>query len=97
MPTFPGAVPDLEQLLVNDPTANPPDKYKLLATSADWYTSFGFLGYFNAAIDEIYSTGLITNMFAHAATGKMTPEEALIQADQQVRKIFDKWRALGKV
>jgi hypothetical protein len=36
-------------------------------------------------------------MFASVATGKMTPEEALTQADQEVRKIYQKWQDLGKI
>ena len=33
-PCFPATVPDLAQQLANDPKANPPDKYKVLATSS---------------------------------------------------------------
>ena len=36
-------------------------------------------------------------MCARAATGQLTPEEALDQADSQVRLIFDKWKARGKI
>jgi hypothetical protein len=36
-------------------------------------------------------------MFTLAASGKMTPEEAMTQADQEVRKIFQKWQDLGKI
>ena len=69
----------------------------MLATATDWTTNVGYPGTHNSAIDEIYSNGLIPAMFVAAATGKMTPEEALTQADQEVRKIFDKWQDLGKV
>ena len=96
-PSFPQTVPDLAQLLANDAKANPTGKYQVLEDAANWNTNFGYPGYTNAAIDEIHTSGLIPMMFASAATGKMTPEEALTQADQEVRKIFDKWRALGKI
>jgi ABC-type glycerol-3-phosphate transport system substrate-binding protein len=32
-------------------------------------------------------------MFAQAATGKLTPDEALTQADQEARSIFQRWKA----
>jgi hypothetical protein len=36
-------------------------------------------------------------MFARAATGRLTPEEALDQADSEVRRMFQKWQERGKV
>ena len=96
-PVFPATVPDLSALLAHDAKANPPDKYHVLANASKWTTNLGYPGFLNAAIGEIYDKRLISIMFASAATGKMTPEEAMIQADQEVRKIYDKWRALGKV
>jgi hypothetical protein len=36
-------------------------------------------------------------MFAQAATGKLSPEEALAQADAQVQSVFKKWRDRGKI
>jgi maltose-binding protein MalE len=36
-------------------------------------------------------------MFANAATGRMTPAQALDDAHQQVKRIFEKWRAKGLV
>ena len=32
-----------------------------------------------------------------AATGKLTPEEALTQADAEIQRIFQKWRERGKI
>ena len=96
-PCYLSTVPDLEQLVANDTQASPPDKYKIVAHVIDWSTNVGYPGYANAATSEIYDMGLISTMFAHAAIGKMTSDEALTQADQEVRKIFQKWQALGKV
>ena len=96
-PGFPQSVPDLEHLIANIAREMPSNNYKLLADTTSWTTNIGYPGYFNAAINEIYNAGLIPAMFANAATGKMTPDEALTQADQEVRKIYDKWRAQGKV
>ena len=96
-PVFPQAVSDRVPLLANDASATPPDKYQFLKDALEWTRNFGFPGYSNPAIGEVLNAGLLPAMFASTVTGKMTPEEALTQADQEVRKIFDKWRALGKV
>jgi multiple sugar transport system substrate-binding protein len=96
-PCFPQTVPDLKTLIARDDKAKPPDKYKVLGDSLDWLTNVGYPGYANAAIDEIFNTWVISTMFAQAATGKLTPEEALTQADAQVQRIFQKWRERGKI
>ena len=77
--------------------AKPPEKYKVLEDALDWVTNIGYPGYANAAIDEIFNTWVLSTMFAQAATGKLSPEEALNQADAQVQRIFQKWRERGKI
>jgi len=62
-----------------------------------WTKYLGYPRTPNVAIGEVYQGGLIQNMFASVFTGTMTPEEALTQADQEVRKIYDKWRSEGKI
>jgi multiple sugar transport system substrate-binding protein len=96
-PCFPQTVPDLKTLLARDDKANPLDKYKALEDALDWVTNVGYPGYANAAIDEIFNTWMIPTMFAQAATGKLSPEEALHQANTQVQGLFQKWRERGKV
>ena len=64
---------------------------------ATWTTNVGHPGYTNPAISEIYSKGIVSTMCAQAATGQLTPEEALEQADGEVRRIFQKWKDSGKV
>ena len=96
-PCFPQTVPDLQTLLARDDKANPPDKYKVLEDVFDWVTNVGYPGYTNAAIAEIFNTWVISTMFAQAATGKLSPEDALNQADAQVQRIFQKWRERGKI
>jgi multiple sugar transport system substrate-binding protein len=96
-PCFPQTVPDLSPLISHDPKATPPDKYKVLEDVLDWATNVGYPGYANAAIDEIFSTWVISTMFAQAAAGRLTPEDAMQQADQEVQRIFKKWRERGKV
>ncbi len=96
-PCFPKTVPDLKKLLANDPRAHPPDKYKVLEDVLDWATNVGYPGYANAAIDEIFNTWVIPVMFAKAASGAATPEEALKEADAACKRIFGKWKEKGLV
>jgi multiple sugar transport system substrate-binding protein len=97
MPSFPEATPDLAQLVMNDAHATPPDKYGVLKDGSNWTTNIGYPGYTSAAIAEVYKSGVVPKMCVRAATGQVTPEEALDQADSQVRLIFDKWKASGKI
>ena len=97
MPSFPDAAPDLADLLANDATASPPDKYNVLVDGASWTTNVGHPGHSNAAIAEVLASGLIATMFAQAAAGQLTPAEALDQADARTREIFTKWRESGKI
>ena len=60
-------------------------------------TNLGYPGYANAAEDEIFSSWLISKMFAETAKGRMTPEEALNAAHGEIRRIFQKWRDRGVV
>jgi multiple sugar transport system substrate-binding protein len=87
----------LKQQLANDPTANPPDKYKVLDDVLDWATNVGYPGYATAAIDETFNTWVINTMFAKAATGAETPEDALAAAEAQCQRIFEKWKEKGKI
>jgi len=80
----------METFLANDPAADPSGKYKVLANAWDWTVNLGYPCYNNPAISEVYDKIIITAMFANAATSEMTPEEAMTQADQKVRKIYDK-------
>ena len=96
-PSFPDTVPDFKQLLAKDSKAKPADKYKVLGDVLDWATNVGYPGYANAATDEVFNTWVVSTMFARAATGALSPEAALAQADKAVRRIFKKWKARGKV
>jgi len=94
-PAFPDRVKDLAALLANDPKATPPDKYSVLAGALTWMTNLGAPGYANAALDEAYGTWVLNTMFARAATGADTPEDAVKQADKKLRQIWKKWQARG--
>jgi len=91
-PCFPQTVPDITQLLSNDPKANPPDKYKVLANVLEWATNVGYPGYATAAIDEVFNTFVIPTMFAKAAQDVMSPEESVAAAEKEIKRIFDKWK-----
>ena len=97
LPAFPGGVPDLADLLATDPVARPPDKYALLADAASWSTNIGSPGAFNAAIDEVINAFLLSKMFSAAASGQMSPAEAVAAAEAEMRPIFAKWRERGKI
>ena len=97
MPSFPGAVPDLMDLVQNDPNARDRRRYSILSDVASLTTNAGDPGYANAAIDETFTKGLIPLMFARVATGQQTPEDALDLASREVGEIFDKWREAGKI
>jgi len=97
LPAFPGAVPDLREVVVRDASANPPDKYALLADAAKWSTNIGHPGYANVAIEEVFDQSLVPKMFAAAARGEMSPEEAVKAAEAQMKPIFQKWRERGKI
>jgi multiple sugar transport system substrate-binding protein len=96
-PAFPKAVYDYRKRLGADPHS-PKGKYRILDTIARKYTvNVGFPGYSNAAVDEIFNTYLIPQMFAQVAQGKMTPAEGAKAAEQQMKKIFAKWRRRKKI
>ena len=96
-PCFAKTVPDLQKLIANDPKAHPPDKYKVLDDVLEWATNVGYPGYSNAAVDEMFGTWVLNVMFAKAAAGKATPEEALSEADTASKRIFAKWKEKGLI
>jgi multiple sugar transport system substrate-binding protein len=96
-PCFAQTVPDLKELIAYDKKAQPPDKYKVLEDVLEWATNVGYPGYANAAIAETFSTWVISTMFARAATGFQSPEDAVKAADNRVQGIFKKWSARGLV
>ncbi len=82
----------------NDPFGSvPADKLALLADALKWSTNLGYPGYGNPAEGEIFDTYVLTDMFAKAATGAMSPKDALAEANTRARQIFDKWRKKGFV
>lgn len=95
-PCFPSTVSDLKRLLADDPHP-PKGKYEVLGDVLTWATNVGYPGYANAAIDEIFNTWVLNTMFAKAATGNISPEQAVKEATASCERIFAKWREKGMV
>jgi multiple sugar transport system substrate-binding protein len=96
-PAFPKAVHQYRKRLAADPHL-PKGKYVILDTIARKDTAnVGYPGFSNAAVDEIFNTFLIPQMFAEVAQGKSTPAEAARAAERQMKRIFAKWRKRGKI
>jgi ABC-type glycerol-3-phosphate transport system substrate-binding protein len=97
-PAYPDVVPDLGAWLKDDPYgAQPPDKLALLENAVDWSTNVGYPGPANTAEGEVFATFIIPNMFARAARGEVSAQQAVADAEAQIRPIFDNWRARGLI
>ena len=82
-----------------DPFALPGEEKGKLAVLKDaekWSTNMGHPGPANPAEGEVFSTFVLPNMLASVARG-MKPEDAAVQADQQAKTIFEKWRQRGLI
>jgi multiple sugar transport system substrate-binding protein len=97
LPSFPGSVADLPGVLAADAAGRPAGKYGFLADAAEWSTNIGHPGDTNGAVAEVFNQFHVAKMFAAAARGEMTAEEAVAAAEAQVKPIFDKWRERGKI
>jgi len=93
MPMNPGWIPQPMPILSNDPTSKPPDKLAVLQTAPEWCVGFEYPGPNSPAMGEVISTFIIPDMIAQAATDKLTPEDAVKWADEQVKRIVKKWQA----
>ena len=83
---------DLKQIISNDQKAVSHDQYAVLSDVLDLATNVGYPGYSNATIDEAFNTWVINTMFAKAATGSETPENAFKQAETAMKAIWAKWQ-----
>jgi multiple sugar transport system substrate-binding protein len=96
-PCFPDSVSDLKKLIANDARGQPPTKYNVLGDVLEWTANMGYPGYTHAAIEEVASKHVIPKMFSEAATGKVKPEDAIKDAEEQCKHIFSGWRARGLI
>jgi multiple sugar transport system substrate-binding protein len=98
-PSFPGAHPltQIYSAAAADPRA-PKGKYSILTTVASRYTqNVGFPGHANAAVQETLDRHLIPRMFAEVVRGRMSAADSVRATATQMRAIWRKWRAAGKV
>jgi len=97
-PGFEKLSPDLNSWLDNDPFGSQPrNKLAVLKDSLDWSRNVGYAGSANTAIGEVFGTFIIPNMFADAARGRQSPQEAVGGAEEQMDAIFAKWRGRGLI
>jgi multiple sugar transport system substrate-binding protein len=93
-PGWPGAVKNIRKRLEKDPSG----KYVVLDSISKHATAnVGFPGFSNAAIDEVFNAGLIPQMFAEVAQDNKSSAESVRDTAGEVRRIFRKWRAKGKI
>jgi multiple sugar transport system substrate-binding protein len=93
-PGWPGAVKNIKRKLDADPSR----KYGVLDRISRTATAnVGFPGYSNAAIDEVFNTFLIPQMFAEVAQGKKSSADSVRDTTREVQRIFRKWRNRGKI
>ena len=98
-PSFPGAYPfkQIYKAAAAD-THRSHGKYSILTTVAAKYTrNVGYPGYANAAVDEALSSYLIPQMFAQVSQGKKSAAESVHATGQQLKQIWAKWKAAGKI
>jgi multiple sugar transport system substrate-binding protein len=98
-PSFPGAFPTKEiyQAAAAD-TAHPRGNASLLTSVATRYTrNLGYPGYANAAVTEVMDRHLIPQMFAQASRGKLSPAESVRSTAKQMKEIWARWKAAGKL
>lgn len=90
--------PNLNAWLDNDPFGGKPvNKLSFLKDAVKWSVNMGYPGPANTAIGEVLATFVVPNMFARAARGEVSPKQAVLDAEAQIRPIYDKWRRAGLV
>ena len=100
-PAFPDVVPKLAEpggWLDADPFGSKPsNKLSILKSAEEWTVGMGYPGPANAAIVEVFNSFIIPDMFAKAARGEMSPEQAVLEAERLITDVFKKWRDKGLV
>ncbi|HET8969400.1 MAG TPA: hypothetical protein VFN06_08240, partial [Gaiellaceae bacterium] len=98
-PTFPGAIA-LKQIYGQAAAdAHPPrGKYSILTTIASKHTrNVGYPGHANAAVQEVLDTFLIPRMFAQVSQGRMSAADSVRATAQDLKRIWARQRAAGKI
>ena len=98
-PSFPGAFPaaDLYKAAAAD-AHQPKGKYSILTTVALEHTrNAGYPGTANAAVMEALGRYLVPYMFARVSLGKASAQESVAMTAWELKRIWRKWKAAGKV
>ena len=90
-PLFENLVPKPQPIFSNDPSSHPADKLKILETADEWCAVFGYPGPSTPAADEVADNFILPDMMAKAATGKLSPEDSVKWAKQEIDLIYKKW------
>jgi multiple sugar transport system substrate-binding protein len=98
-PSFPGAFPPAKLYKAAAADVHPPrGKYTILATVATKYTrNLGYPGSANAAVQETFDRFLIPEMFAQVSQGRMSAEDSVRATAKEMKHIWARWRAAGKI
>ena len=99
-PAFVKTVPQLDAWLGNDPfsTTNQARlSFLKIDDALKWSTNIGHPGPASTAVGEVFNTFVIPNMMARAARGEQSSKDSVAQAEQEVKKVFEKWRQRGLV
>ncbi|HET7177503.1 MAG TPA: hypothetical protein VFI63_02330 [Solirubrobacterales bacterium] len=92
LPIFQKTLPDLIVRLENDPRGDPPYKYKELKDALHWTANLGFPDYANPVALAVWNAAVVPRMFLSVAKGERRPEEAAQAADDEVKRLADRWR-----
>ncbi len=98
-PSFPGAFPaaQIYKTAAAD-THRPRGKYTILTTIASRDThNIGYPGYSHVALDETLNRFLIPSMFAAVSQGRMSAAASVRATAREMRQIWAKWKAAGKL
>jgi multiple sugar transport system substrate-binding protein len=97
-PAWSDRAPKLDEWLDKDPyKSKPANLLAVLKDAESWSTNVGHPGPSNTAIGEAFGTFVVPNMFAAAARGRKSPQEAVADAESQMKPIFEKWKKRGLI
>ena len=98
-PSFPGAIAQKQiyETAAAD-THLPRGKYSILTTIASKHTrNVGYPGHANAAVQEALDTFLIPRMFAQVSQGRMSAADSVRATAKEMKRIWARQRAAGKI
>ncbi len=91
-------MPQLDGWLDQDPYGSQPaNKLAFLKEAESWSTNVGHPGPASAAVGEVFDTFVIPKMMDKAARGELSPRDAVIDAESQIKAIYQRWRERGLV